>query len=726
MARNKVYLDFQISFFFPFKGSNQRCHLSCLKFGNRSIFSREALVLLLDVGPSMHNLLPEIEKVCSMLVQKKLIYNKSDEVGIVLFGSEDTDNALTKEVGGYEHVVVLRHIKVIDGDMVDALQKLPRGTACGDFLDAIVVGMDMLIKKFGPTNKGKQRLCLITNAQYPTKEPFEGTKEDQIDTISAQMKTHGMRLDCIIVRGKLTGAANKKIMDENDLLLNRFSKKTISKSVYVESPTSLYGALRTRNISPVTIFRGDLELSPSMKIKVWVYKKTSEEKFPTLKRYSDKAPSNDRFATHEVKVDIEYKSLENPNKVVPPEQRIKGYRYGPQVVPISSAEWEAVKFKPEKSVKLLGFTDASNVMRHYYMKDVNVFIPEPGNAKAILAVSSLVRAMKEMNKVAILRCVWRQGQGSVVIGVLTPNISSLDNIPDSFYFNVLPFAEDVREFQFPSFNNFPPSWQPNEQQQEAADNFVRMLDLAPSGKEEALQPDFTPNPVLERFYHFLELKSKQPDADVPPLDRTLKRVAEPDPELLSQNQSVIANFRNKFELKENPKKKKSSRLLWREKRSASDEGEKDAEDVPDVQSVKLIGNSSKMKVEEIGDLNPVQDFEAMMARRDSSEWVSKAIRNMKVLISDLLDSSCEGNHYDKAMECLVALRRGCILEQEPKEFNQFMQELSKKCKEKNLKRFWELLISKHVTLISKEEAIDSDVADNEAKRFLVKTELTSE
>jgi ATP-dependent DNA helicase 2 subunit 2 len=61
------------------------------------------------------------------------------------------------------------------------------------------------------------------------------------------------------------------------------------------------------------------------------------------------------------------------------------------------------------------------------MKDVNVFIPEPGKARAALAVSALARAMKEMNKVAILRCVWRQGQGSVVVGVLTPNISEKDS-----------------------------------------------------------------------------------------------------------------------------------------------------------------------------------------------------------------------------------------------------------------------------------------------------------
>lgn len=99
-----------------------------------------------------------------------------------------------------------------------------------------------------------------------------------------------------------------------------------------------------------------------------MYKKTSEEKFPSLKKYSDKAPPTDKYATHEVKVDYEYKSVEDPSKVVPPHQRIKGYRYGPQVVPISSVEWDAFKFKPEKGVKLLCFTDASNILRYIWFK----------------------------------------------------------------------------------------------------------------------------------------------------------------------------------------------------------------------------------------------------------------------------------------------------------------------------------------------------------------------
>ncbi|PON67235.1 Ku [Parasponia andersonii] len=578
--------------------------------------------------------------------------------------------------------------------------------------------MDMLIKKYGATNKGKKRLCLITNAICPIKDPNEGTKDDQVTIIADQMNAQGMRMESIVVRGRLSVEADKGIMDENDRLLSIFSKRTRAKLVQVESSISLLGALRTRNINPVTIFRGDLEVSPKMKIKIWVYKKTSEEKIPTLKKYSDKAPPTDKFATHEVKVDFEYKRVEDPSTVVPPEQRIKGYRYGPQVVPISSAEWDAVKFKPEKSVKLLGFTDAGNIMRHYYMKDVNIFIPEPGNTRAILAVSALARAMKEVDKVAILRCVWRQGQGNVVVGVLTPNISDRDNIPDSFYFNVLPFAEDVREFQFTSFSNLPASRQPTEQQQEAADRFVQMFDLAPSVKEESLLPDFTPNPVLERFYRYLELKSKHPDVAVPPLDETLRKITEPDPELISQNKLVLDEFRRAFELKVNPKKKSSRRSLC-EKPSGSNEGN-DYALVP-AQSVNPNTNesTSSVKVEEIGDLTPRQDFEAMIARRDGPIWVDKAIMDMKNKIFNLVEDSHNGDNYPKAVECLNALRKGCILEQEPKQFNDFLHHLCKFCQEKNLSSFCEFLSSKQLMLISKTEAADSEVTDDEARIFMV-------
>lgn len=76
-----------------------------------------------------------------------------------------------------------------------------------------------------------------------------------------------------------------------------------------------------------------------------------------------------------------------------------------------------------------------------------------------------------------------------------------------------------------------------------------------------------------------------------------------------------------------------------------------------------IEYSSTVKVEKVGDSNPVEDFEAMISRRDSPEWVSKGIQSMKDKIFNLVEQSFEGDNYQRALECLVALRKGCILEQ---------------------------------------------------------------
>lgn len=59
------------------------------------------------------------------------------------------------------------------------------------------------------------------------------------------------------------------------------------------------------------------------------------------------------------------------------------------------------------------------------------------------------------------------------------------------------------------------------------------------------------------------MKSKHPDAPVPPLDDTLKKITQPDPEILSECKSVVDEFRRLFELKENPKvfPPKHNRLL---------------------------------------------------------------------------------------------------------------------------------------------------------------------
>ncbi|KAG5032788.1 hypothetical protein JHK85_016770 [Glycine max] len=405
---------------------------------------QEALLLLLDVGPSMHPALSEIEKVCSMLVQKKLIYSKYDEVGIVLFGTEEFD---------------------------------------------------------------------------------EGTKEEQVTTIAKQMTAHGIKMESIIMRGKLSQDANKGIMDENDRLLNIFSKETSTRLLYVENPISLFGALRTRNGAPVIVLEGHLEINPTLSIKGAKIGATLWQKlFP---EYEAKLQCGSAYVIQNIKVvknHSEYKHDKERNDEVwlckenEPVLRVGGDFFHLRSTPFCLLS-PAKKRNLYSGLVVTSFNFSQSIL-HHYMKDVYVSLPKPGNTRAMIAVSVVARAMKEMNKVAIVRCVWRQRHANVVIGVLTPNLSDKENIVG------------WGEFQFPSFTNFPASWQPNGQQLEATANLIKKLDLAPHGQEEVLLPDFTPNPVLERFYHFLELKSKDPDVAVPPLDDTLKKITEPDADLL--------------------------------------------------------------------------------------------------------------------------------------------------------------------------------------------------
>lgn len=86
---------------------------------------------------------------------------------------------------------------------------------------------------------------------------------------------------------------------------------------------------------------------------------------------------------------------------------------------------------------------------------------------------------------------------------------------------------------------------------------------------------------------------------------------------------------------------------------------------------------------DVGSINPVQDFQVtlaislllwqeinksmllkeMMARRDI-DLVDKAIDQMKERILALVNDSIRDQLYPKALECLAALRKGCIQEEE--------------------------------------------------------------
>jgi ATP-dependent DNA helicase 2 subunit 2 len=130
------------------------------------------------------------------------------------------------------------------------------------------VGCDLLMKKLGENKKGNKRLCLITDAESPVREPAEGTVEQQAKAIAERMGEQGIKLDAVVVRMYQNLLTHSAALQKNEALLDIFKLHTQTEVGVAWSAMSMLGIMRPRIVSPTTLYRGDFELTPTMTLKV--------------------------------------------------------------------------------------------------------------------------------------------------------------------------------------------------------------------------------------------------------------------------------------------------------------------------------------------------------------------------------------------------------------------------------------------------------------------------
>lgn len=135
-----------------------------------------------------------------------------------------------------------------------------------------------------------------------------------------------------------------------------------------------------------------------------------------------------------------------------------------------------MSMKFDKGLNILGFVPSSKVTPDLYLGGVMSVVPKPDSPEATVAFSSLVHALYELDKVAIARYIARDRQAGVKLVVLTPHIKATY---ECLYMTVLPFSEDVRQYNFASLARFKPS----EDQLAAAENLINSLDLMTSARD---------------------------------------------------------------------------------------------------------------------------------------------------------------------------------------------------------------------------------------------------
>ncbi|UYV60198.1 XRCC5 [Cordylochernes scorpioides] len=94
--------------------------------------------------------------------QGKIFSESKDELALVVSGSPETANDLAEE-DQYQNIVTVKGLGLVGWKLLNLVEQLQPSTTPGDFIDALVVSMDILVnqtkgQKFG----GGLRLLLFS------------------------------------------------------------------------------------------------------------------------------------------------------------------------------------------------------------------------------------------------------------------------------------------------------------------------------------------------------------------------------------------------------------------------------------------------------------------------------------------------------------------------------------------------------------------------------------
>lgn len=339
-----------------------------------------------------------------LLIQQKLLLAKSHEIGLIVLGSEETENDLAEQYGGYANISVLQELDVPTLDSMLLMNTLTPTNATGDLLDSVVVAVSMISNRVGK-KKYKKRLFIITDGNCST------NSADQLQDIIDQINLQDIRVNIIAIgfgeeaKNKPTAQQRKTENIVNNLITH------VQGAIYPSGTAmEIYKQFRKRSVYPVTKYKGPLDLGLGYGIDICVYGKTKEETLPSLKKHSTVVSFSRNADEAKLKMSREAALEDDPTgTVVDPEDIVKAYFYGKSVVPVSAVDENLLKFACPKCMKLLGFLSSDQVPHQYFMGGVDMVLPAADQQQEV-AFAAIVQALYQRQDSILVRYVSRDNQ----------------------------------------------------------------------------------------------------------------------------------------------------------------------------------------------------------------------------------------------------------------------------------------------------------------------------
>ena len=118
---------------------------------------------------------------------------KGDNVGVIGFRTDETNNAQAEEDEAYNHISVLKELGMLEIDGLRRLQEQvkPSNTEEGDVISALIIAIQKIMEfttlKTGKPGKFERYIYLLTDGQG-------AADGDDLDSVAEQLKEVGIEL----------------------------------------------------------------------------------------------------------------------------------------------------------------------------------------------------------------------------------------------------------------------------------------------------------------------------------------------------------------------------------------------------------------------------------------------------------------------------------------------------------------------------------------------------
>uniref|UniRef100_A0A1E1XC38 ATP-dependent DNA helicase II subunit 2 n=1 Tax=Amblyomma aureolatum TaxID=187763 RepID=A0A1E1XC38_9ACAR len=651
--------------------------------------------------------LEEAKTCAELMIQRRIFSESKDEVAVVICGSQCTNNSLSSD-DEYQHIDVLCGLQPVTFDMLDKLSEVKATQHVCDFVDAIIVALDVIVDKTKNLKFSSRRVVLLSN--------LGGTFNDSQQSIIADgMKNSDLSLTIVCPfdvqnigddTAKLS-RSQKKAAEYVGKILEAVNGDSYTFSQAMPALMS-YEKKRTRP----TPWNANLEIGPDISIPISSYIKVVEVKTKPWKQFVAK-----RTAVP-LRCDTVYYRNDEKETEVEKDSTVLAYRYGSTLVPFtdeSRAAMDGNKGGSGRGLQVLGFTDEVNIKRHYYMGDKTSYIvARKGDDSAGAALSALIQALKKSKMVAIVRYAFSD-KSAPRMGFLSPRIKEQY---ECLVFIQLPYMEDLRRFTFLPLDTNKDNI-PTDTQLSLFDDLIAAMDLTAvdiNGEpEELFKSSQTSNPYLQRFYQCVQHRAMHPKDPLPPMPQHIADAIKTPKVVMDLAEPILQKIASQFPLEE-----VAPVSVPQDNGVGPDDlgkGQVTNSDEPatkrartDVSMADLVSTETT-KVDVV---NPVEDFKKLVSSKEQS--YSEVCRQLEEVIQKLFKDALGRAAHGKAVRCLRAYRESALEKTSPDLFNTFLKKL-KELYSGDQDDVWNLLKKEAVPPIGKKECERSTWPDSEVEQF---------